>query len=122
MLKAGAQPLNVSRHGRWSDGSRALAGYAEGAAGFGDGHAVSVAEHGPLPLAGRRADDQPDALAAGGPLPRDFLAGLQCPLDPLDVSRPAGRQGKPLSKTGRASPASLACGSQCHAQPAGVHG
>jgi integrase len=36
MLKAGAQPLNVSRHGRWSDGSRAFAGYVEEATGFGD--------------------------------------------------------------------------------------
>ena len=36
MLKAGAQPLNVSRHGRWADGSRAFAGYVEEAAGFGD--------------------------------------------------------------------------------------
>jgi integrase len=36
MLKAGAQPLNVSRHGRWADGSRSFAGYVEEAAGFGD--------------------------------------------------------------------------------------
>jgi site-specific recombinase XerD len=36
MLKAGAQPLNVSRHGRWSDGSRSFAGYVEEAVGFGD--------------------------------------------------------------------------------------
>jgi integrase len=36
MLKAGAQPLNVSRHGRWADGSRAFAGYVEEADGFGD--------------------------------------------------------------------------------------
>jgi integrase len=36
MLKAGAQPLNVSRHGRWADGSRAFAGYVEEATGFGD--------------------------------------------------------------------------------------
>ncbi len=36
MLGAGAQPLNVSRHGRWSDGSRSFAGYVEEAAGFGD--------------------------------------------------------------------------------------
>ncbi len=36
MLKAGAQPLNVSRHGRWSDGSRSFAGYVEEATGFGD--------------------------------------------------------------------------------------
>ena len=36
MLKAGAQPLNVSRHGRWSDGSRSFAGYVEDATGFGD--------------------------------------------------------------------------------------
>ena len=36
MLKAGAEPLNVSRHGRWSDGSRAFAGYVEEATGFGD--------------------------------------------------------------------------------------
>lgn len=36
MLRAGAQPLNVSRHGRWSDGSRSFAGYVEEAAGFGD--------------------------------------------------------------------------------------
>jgi integrase len=36
MLKAGAQPLNVSRHGRWADGSRAFAGYVEEAIGFGD--------------------------------------------------------------------------------------
>jgi integrase len=35
MLKAGAQPLNVSRHGRWSDGSRSFAGYVEEATGFG---------------------------------------------------------------------------------------
>jgi integrase len=36
MLKAGAQPLNVSRHGRWSDSSRSFAGYVEEATGFGD--------------------------------------------------------------------------------------
>ena len=36
MLKVGAQPLNVSRHGRWADGSRAFAGYVEEATGFGD--------------------------------------------------------------------------------------
>jgi integrase len=36
MLKAGAQPLNVSRHGRWSDGSRSFAGYVEEVTGFGD--------------------------------------------------------------------------------------
>jgi integrase len=36
MLNAGAQPLNVSRHGRWADGSRAFAGYVEEATGFGD--------------------------------------------------------------------------------------
>ncbi len=36
MLRAGAQPLNVSRHGRWADGSRAFAGYVEEATGFGD--------------------------------------------------------------------------------------
>jgi integrase len=38
MLRAGAEPLNVSRHGRWSDGSRAFAGYVEEATGFGDGN------------------------------------------------------------------------------------
>jgi integrase len=38
MLRAGAQPLNVSRHGRWADGSRAFAGYVEDATGFGDGN------------------------------------------------------------------------------------
>ncbi len=36
MLTAGAQPLNVSRHGRWADGSRSFAGYVEEATGFGD--------------------------------------------------------------------------------------
>ena len=36
MLAAGAQPLHVSRHGRWSDGSRSFAGYVEEAVGFGD--------------------------------------------------------------------------------------
>jgi integrase len=36
MLAAGAQPLHVSRHGRWSDGSRSFAGYVEEATGFGD--------------------------------------------------------------------------------------
>jgi site-specific recombinase XerC len=36
MLAAGAQPLQVSRHGRWSDGSRSFAGYVEEATGFGD--------------------------------------------------------------------------------------
>jgi integrase len=36
MLKVGAQPLSVSRHGRWADGSRAFAGYVEEATGFGD--------------------------------------------------------------------------------------
>jgi integrase len=35
MLKAGAQPLAVSRHGRWMDGSRSFAGYVEEATGFG---------------------------------------------------------------------------------------
>lgn len=38
MLRAGAEPLNVSRHGRWSDGSRVFAGYVEEATGFGDGN------------------------------------------------------------------------------------
>jgi integrase len=38
MLRAGAQPLAVSRHGRWSDGSRSFAGYVEEATGFGDGN------------------------------------------------------------------------------------
>lgn len=36
MLRAGASPLNVSRHGRWKDGSRSFAGYVEEATGFGD--------------------------------------------------------------------------------------
>jgi len=36
MLAAGAQPLHVSRHGRWSDGSRSFAGYVEEATGFGN--------------------------------------------------------------------------------------
>jgi Phage integrase, N-terminal SAM-like domain len=36
MLAAGSQPLHVSRHGRWSDGSRSFAGYVEEATGFGD--------------------------------------------------------------------------------------
>jgi integrase len=36
MLRAGAQPLNVSRHGRWADGSRSFTGYVEEASGFGD--------------------------------------------------------------------------------------
>jgi integrase len=36
MLRAGAQPLSVSRHGRWTDGSRSFAGYVEEATGFGD--------------------------------------------------------------------------------------
>ena len=35
-VAAGAQPLHVSRHGRWSDGSRSFAGYVEEATGFGD--------------------------------------------------------------------------------------
>ncbi|HEV3380921.1 MAG TPA: hypothetical protein VG142_08080 [Trebonia sp.] len=38
MLRAGADPLNVSRHGRWADGSRVFAGYIEEATGFGDGN------------------------------------------------------------------------------------
>jgi integrase len=38
MLRAGAEPLNVSRHGRWSDGSRVFSGYVEEATGFGDGN------------------------------------------------------------------------------------
>jgi integrase len=36
MLRAGAQPLSVSRHGRWADSSRSFAGYVEEASGFGD--------------------------------------------------------------------------------------
>ncbi|MBO0805125.1 MAG: site-specific integrase [Nocardiopsaceae bacterium] len=36
MLRAGADPLNVSRHGRWADGSAEFAGYVEEATGFGD--------------------------------------------------------------------------------------
>jgi integrase len=36
MLKVGAPPLTVSRHGRWRDGSRSFAGYVEEATGFGD--------------------------------------------------------------------------------------
>ncbi len=36
MLRAGAAPLTVSRHGRWTDGSRSFAGYVEEATGFGD--------------------------------------------------------------------------------------
>jgi site-specific recombinase XerD len=38
MLRAGAEPLNVSRHGRWADGSQVFAGYVEEATGFGDGN------------------------------------------------------------------------------------
>jgi integrase len=38
MLRAGAEPLNVSRHGRWTDGSQVFAGYVEEATGFGDGN------------------------------------------------------------------------------------
>lgn len=38
MLRAGAEPLNVSRHGRWSDGSKVFAGYVEEATGFGEGN------------------------------------------------------------------------------------
>jgi integrase len=51
MLKAGAQPLNVSRHGRWADGSRAFAGYVEEATGFGDANPTKG-----LLLPARRAD------------------------------------------------------------------
>jgi integrase len=36
MLRAGAEPLSVSRHGRWADGSRSFTGYVEEATGFGD--------------------------------------------------------------------------------------
>ena len=36
MLRNGADPLNVSRHGRWADGSAEFAGYVEEASGFGD--------------------------------------------------------------------------------------
>jgi integrase len=36
MLRAGAEPLSVSRHGRWADGSRSFSGYVEEATGFGD--------------------------------------------------------------------------------------
>lgn len=36
MLATGAAPLEVSRHGRWADGSRSFAGYIEEAHGFGD--------------------------------------------------------------------------------------
>jgi integrase len=36
MLAAGAAPLEVSRHGRWADGSRSFAGYIEEAHGFGE--------------------------------------------------------------------------------------
>jgi len=38
MLRNGADPLNVSRHGRWADGSAEFAGYVEEATGFGDGN------------------------------------------------------------------------------------
>lgn len=38
MLRNGADPLNVSRHGRWTDGSAEFAGYVEEATGFGDGN------------------------------------------------------------------------------------
>ena len=34
MLRTGEDPLKVSRHGRWVDGSRAFAGYVETAEGF----------------------------------------------------------------------------------------
>ena len=36
MLRNGTDPLNVSRHGRWADGSAEFAGYVEEATGFGD--------------------------------------------------------------------------------------
>lgn len=36
MLAAGAEALEVSRHGRWADGSRSFAGYIEEAHGFGE--------------------------------------------------------------------------------------
>lgn len=38
MLRNGADPLNVSRHGRWADASAEFAGYVEEATGFGDGN------------------------------------------------------------------------------------
>lgn len=41
MLRAGSEPLNVSRHGRWADGSRVFAGYVEEATGFGDANPTS---------------------------------------------------------------------------------
>jgi integrase len=59
MLKAGAQPMNVSRHGRWADGSGAFAGYVEEATGFGDANPTSgllLRSRLVLPRTGCRAD------------------------------------------------------------------
>jgi len=75
MLKAGAQPLNVSRHGRWADGSRAFAGYVEEATGFGDANPTRnlllPATPGSDPCRCwhrtlRRPSDLSDAAAGGG--------------------------------------------------------
>jgi integrase len=75
MLNAGAQPLNVSRHGRWADGSRAFAGYVEEAAGFGDANPTKnllLAAPGLVPAvlraaAGQRPPPKPRAPRRGAP-------------------------------------------------------
>jgi integrase len=70
MLKAGAQPLNVSRHGRWADGSRAFAGYVEEATGFGDANPTKdllLPAAGTGTPAGRRLGRQRAASGPRGP-------------------------------------------------------
>ena len=76
MLAAGAQPLHVSRHGRWSDGSRSFAGYVEEATGFGDANptkglllCISAGDSCPGKPAGQRDCQRPgDFRRAHDPL------------------------------------------------------
>jgi integrase len=83
MLAAGAQPLHVSRHGRWSDGSRSFAGYVEEATGFGDANPTNGLLLGPpsdgRPYAGsaRRGRSRPPGRAR--PSGRGWRCAGCCP-------------------------------------------
>ena len=112
MLAAGAQPLHVSRHGRWSDGSRSFAGYVEEATGFGDANPtkglllpkpVDPQARRPVKtsdLVVKQREDQQVVQAVvlePGPAERPFEAEARLLRHPLrgDVLR-GGRQPRPL--------------------------
>jgi hypothetical protein len=116
MLAAGAQPLHVSRHGRWSDGSRSFAGYVEEATGFGDANptkglllCVPARQHDcQRPADFRRAHDplgQACRSAFGGQLHevpgeqgqecRDGGGGYRCPQTPWHGRSPSPSSSRP---------------------------